>query len=642
MSEQPRSAPTVDHPASDAALDAGLAAAFGPDSGPPIPTGASVLKALAADLPAVPRVQLREPPTEGPAPVNLPDSPARPEEPSDPEGRYQLLGEIARGGMGAVHRGRDADLGREVAVKVLLETHQGKTELVQRFVEEAQIAGQLQHPGITPVYELGQFRDRRPYFAMKLVKGKTLAALLAARKDPGEDQPRFVGIFGQVCQTLAYAHARGVIHRDLKPSNVMVGAFGEVQVMDWGLAKVLGEQPSRERPSPEEVSVIRTQRSQGAATPEVGVHTEAGTMLGTPAYVAPEQARGEVELVDERADVFGLGAILCEILTGRPPFTGKGAEAQRKAQTAQLDDAHARLDGCGAEGELIGLAKRCLAAEPWQRPQHAGEVAEAVTAYQQSVVERLRQAELARAHERVKAQEERKRRRLAVGLAAAVVGVVLVGGGSAFWLLRQAAERRLALRQGVEVALDKAAELQQQARWAEARAVLDQAEHRLGDAGPADLRRRVQQARADLELVDRLDAARLKAATLVEGQFDFTGAARDYAVAFRQAQLGQPGDEVAAVAARLRASAVKDQLVAALDDWAGLTTDRPGRAWLLAVARQADPDRWRARLRDPKVWQDRGALERLARQAQVERLSPSLLTSLGNALTGAGGMRCRC
>jgi serine/threonine protein kinase len=124
--------------------------------------------------------------------------------------------------MGVVLKGRDTDLGRDVAVKVLLETHASRTELVQRFVEEAQIAGQLQHPGIVPVYELGQFADKRPYFTMKLVKGQTLAALLGARKDPAQDRAKYLGVFVQVCQTLAYAHARGVIHRELKPSNVMV------------------------------------------------------------------------------------------------------------------------------------------------------------------------------------------------------------------------------------------------------------------------------------------------------------------------------------------------------------------------------------------------------------------------------------
>ncbi len=157
----------------------------------------------------------------------------------------ELLGEIARGGMGAVLKGRDPDLGRDLAVKVLLEAHKDKPDLLRRFMEEAQIAGQLQHPGVVPVYELGAFADHRPYFSMKLVKGLTLASLLKAAAparspDPApfpEDLPRFLSIFEQVCRTMAYAHSRGVIHRDLKPSNIMVGGFGEVQVMDWGRPK---------------------------------------------------------------------------------------------------------------------------------------------------------------------------------------------------------------------------------------------------------------------------------------------------------------------------------------------------------------------------------------------------------------------
>src|SRR5262249_12170945 len=151
----------------------------GPDSAPPPPGAAR---------PGVPRVCLREPREEPNGPILRPQSAATPAGP-DPSGRYRIDGEIARGGMGAVLKGRDTDLGRDVAVKVLLEAHRGKAELVQRFLEEAQIGGQLQHPGIVPVYELGRFPDQRPYFTMKLVKGRTLAALLAERLDPAQDRP---------------------------------------------------------------------------------------------------------------------------------------------------------------------------------------------------------------------------------------------------------------------------------------------------------------------------------------------------------------------------------------------------------------------------------------------------------------------
>src|SRR5262249_30223272 len=160
---------------------------------------------------------------------------------------------IARGGMGVIFRATDNALGREVAIKVLVERFAPDSGTARRFADEARIAAQLQHPGIPPVHDVGTLPDGRPFLAMKLIKGQTLEELLQARPDVSGERGRYVAVFEQVCQAVAYAHSRGVIHRDLKPSNVMVGAFGEVQVMDWGLAKVLSARLT-EAPRTEETS----------------------------------------------------------------------------------------------------------------------------------------------------------------------------------------------------------------------------------------------------------------------------------------------------------------------------------------------------------------------------------------------------
>ncbi len=191
--------------------------------------------------------------------------PDLPDAPIGDAGVYAILGEIGRGGMGIVLEAQDGGLDRRVAVKLLLKQHDNRPELVRRFLDEAQISGRLQHPGIVPVYQLGRLEDQRPFFAMKLVQGQTLADLLAGRTDPAAGRERLLAIFEQVCQTMAYAHSRRVIHRDLKPSNIMVGPFGEVQIMDWGLAKVLtaGEEQSESGGGAPAASEGRTARSRG-------------------------------------------------------------------------------------------------------------------------------------------------------------------------------------------------------------------------------------------------------------------------------------------------------------------------------------------------------------------------------------------
>ncbi len=300
-------------------------------------------------------------------------------------GRYLVGSEIGRGGVGVVHEGWDVRLDRETAIKVLLEDHIAKPEIVRRFLEEARITSRLQHPGIVAIHDLGWSPDNRPFFVMRLVRGQTLEQILNRRTDVSDDLPRLLIIFLQVCQTIAYAHRQGVIHRDLKPANVMVGSFGVVKVMDWGLAKVLGEPDLPDAKAAALAAAERNDRRQGRNPTDFDPHatgTRQGTIFGTPAYLPPEQARGEIDRIDQRADVFGLGSILSEILTGKPPYTGAdGREVYEKAVTADMAEVLARLNACLAPLDLVSLAKWCLSPDLADRPADGGNVLEVLMAH---------------------------------------------------------------------------------------------------------------------------------------------------------------------------------------------------------------------------------------------------------------------
>lgn len=359
---------------------------------------------------------------------------------------YDLLDEVGRGGVGVVYVARDLTLGRDVAIKVLLNTYAPESSAARRFVDEACITGQLQHPGIPAVYQVGALSDGRPYLAMKLIKGQTLDALLKAGAAID-----VLSVFAAISQAVGYAHAHGVIHRDLKPSNVMVGAFGEVQVMDWGLAKVLTVGRDTERIAtgdPEATaaaSAVCTERV--SETP----YTQYGSMLGTPAYMAPEQAAGELDKIDARADVFGLGAILCVLLTGKPPYDGKDAESVRIAAVrGQTADALTRLDSCAADPEVIALCKRCLAFEPADRPATADAVAAEVANLRHAADDRAKQAEQDKLAAEVRAAEQIKRRRAlqwASGVVAAVLLLGLVGTGIGLYQANESRKAAVAAEQ---------------------------------------------------------------------------------------------------------------------------------------------------------------------------------------------------
>lgn len=536
-----------------------------------------------------------------------------------PEARYQLHGEIARGGMGAIVKARDVDLGRSLAIKVLLDSHRENDAVVQRFIEEAQIGGQLQHPGIAPVYELGQMPDDRPFFSMKLVKGDTLAAILKERKRIESERGKLLGIFEQICQTMAYAHSRRVIHRDLKPANIMVGSFGEVQVMDWGLAKVMKvggiADEKRARASNLGQSVIQTVRS-GSHSPQASVgtrrgagsassDTQAGSVMGTPAYMPPEQALGEVERLDERCDVFGLGAILCEILTGDPPYVSDdGHDLFRQAARGKLDECFARLDRCGADAALRNIVKCCLEPEVEDRTRNARELSTQITEYLESVEQRLRETEVERAAEATRAVEERKRRRITTLLATSAVFLCTLCGAGWMWMQVQAGKRNEAkvaqlnehlgnarLHQGLaqgENAQKRVSELQKamkhaeqalelvdrdglgESQRAEAQSLLDQLE-----AARKTAEQLVAQQSKDQKLSDRLERIRLGHADTdsESGDTDAVGLKKSattnaYAEAFREAGIDLATMDEQQIAKVVRDSAISEKLLAGMDHWA--------------------------------------------------------------------------
>ncbi len=623
----------------------------------------SVLAALADRTGRAPKVLLPDSGSEhGTSPVVDPSSATSKLVPQG-RGNYQLLGEIARGGMGVILKGHDTDLGRDVAVKVLDGELAKNPTVVQRFVEEAQIGGQLQHPGIVPVYELGLMADDCPYFTMKLVKGRTLAALLKQRNSPSDDRGRLLAIFESVCQTMAYAHSKGVLHRDLKPSNIMVGAFGEVQVVDWGLAKVLhrGGVADEKRVQASIHTVIETVRSAPGST---GSDSIAGSVMGTPAYMSPEQAGGEVEKLDERADVFSLGAILCEVLTGHPPYEeGQGPADEPivvQAAHAMLDPARARIEACDVDPALKRLCLGCLMPARAARPANAEAVAKSIHAYLTSVEERAQKAELASAEARVKAAEERRARRLTLALAAAIVAAVVLGGGGAWWANRERSKRADQTRAAVEAAHGESLQFTQAGKPAEALASAQRALS-LAETGEADAallertRHFVEKAEQDAGAAAREHALvvqdeRLRArlvdlrlqqiATIGDAEREsaldaqFTQAFHDYGVDLE-------GDDLVPALQRIRERAIAEEVALALDDWGRLRRTVHGAKSekaenLFVLAMDLDPDPLRARMREAIAAGDESAMRELVSPENLPKLGPGSIFVLSAQLWGDG------
>jgi tetratricopeptide (TPR) repeat protein/predicted Ser/Thr protein kinase len=569
--------------------------------------------------------------------------------------RYELGDEIAAGGQGLVFEAHDRVLNRDVAVKVLKSGFEKDSAPARRFQEEARITGQLQHPGIPPIHDLGTLPDGRPFLAMKLIRGRTLAQVL-------EEKPHFsqlLPVFEQVCQAVAYAHDRKVIHRDLKPANVMVGAFGEVQVMDWGLAKVIGEVPTHVPDRISEPGPIATSPEETIAhgteihsNRDESSHTRAGSVVGTPAYMPPEQAAGAVDQVDARSDVFGLGGILCALLTGKPPYVGVNSESTRQlAAQVKLEDAWSRLEACGAEAEWIALCKRCMAAEKADRPTDGAEVASAVAGLRTAAEARARQAELDRVrvegelrNAELKAGELRRRRRIRMALfgSIAVLGLTIAAG---YVMVReQRLQRELQserARTTVEQSLAQVPDFHQRSLWADAMRTLNEGEGLLGPESAPDLRKRLERARRETILLKTLEEIRFGKARLRGFTFSNVEPLQQYERTFNTCHLFEGASPTflardrAAVAKAVRESPIKDFLIAALDDWTFTLKDEVMAKSLLEVTADATGLEWRRTL-DP-FSKDPAGLNRQVRAIPRSERTPALVGLLSERMPRSEG-----
>jgi len=281
--------------------------------------------------------------------------------------RFRILRPHAKGGLGQVSVALDEELHREVALKEIQARHAGHPENRARFVLEAEITGRLEHPSIVPVYGLGQYADGRPFYAMRFIKGDSLKEAVAhfhqadvPGRDPGERTlalRKLLGRFLDVCNAIAYAHSRGVLHRDLKPGNIMLGQYGETLVVDWGLAKSIGRgEGARDSEEP----TLRPASASGSAD------TQAGTAIGTPQYMSPEQAAGRLDLLGPASDVYSLGATLYAVLTGRSPCEGKDVEEVLR-QVRRGDVTRPRQLKAEVPAALEAICLKAMSLEPEAR-----------------------------------------------------------------------------------------------------------------------------------------------------------------------------------------------------------------------------------------------------------------------------------
>jgi eukaryotic-like serine/threonine-protein kinase len=529
---------------------------------------------------------------------------------------YEVEAVLGRGGMGVVFKARHCALDRTVAIKMLLAGSFAGPQALARFRREAEALAGLGHPNIVQVYDAGDI-EGRPYFAMEFLEGGSLAQQLSAAP---QHPRRAADLVATLTVAVQFAHRRGIVHRDLKPANILVSADGTPKIADFGVALWVGGETR---------------------------FTISGARVGTPSYMAPEQALGKASAIGPAVDVYALGAVLYELLTGRPPFVGETAVDTERQVIADDPIPPSRLNAKVAL-DLETVCLKCLHKSPDRRYATAEELSDdlhrflegkAVVARPVGPIERA-------------AKWAVRRPALATFLVAAALSLgAAVGLG--VWLQQQAGLRRVEqtaraarARDAIETALKTAYDSARGEHWEQARSILATADDHVPEAASDLLRRRLDQAAKDIQFAAELEEARVafdvKPATTYFGMTtSYPDQLKAYARAFQQAGFEMAG-EAQTLAERIRGEPLAEQVVSALDEWAYAAfrlKQQPLQKQLLQMARLSDPDpEWRDRFRDPGAWGDKRALLALAEQASRTQRPPGAhhLAILGALLKMVG------